>query len=63
MAYIQVYNKALDRETTKNPLGFKIYSKSNLPDKAKRYIIIEYLSLLCSSPNLVQEYAWRKSYI
>jgi hypothetical protein len=47
----------------KNPLSLKTYSQSNLPGTAKCYIIIEYLPSLCSFPNLVQEYAHRKSCI
>ena len=51
------------KKPPKNFLGFKTYSQSNLADNAKRYIIIECLPLLCSSPNFIQEYACRKSHI
>lgn len=65
--YIQKFIvKAVAREKQnkqKKFLSFETYSQSNLPDNAKRYIIIECLPLLYSSPNLVQEYACRKSCI
>lgn len=66
MVYTKIYSKSCSQreaKQTKKFLSFETYSQSNLPDNAKRYIIIECLPLLYSSPNLVQEYACRKSCI